>query len=70
MTETVLTNAQLVLPDRVVPGTVVLRGGAIAMGASVEITTVPGYLPMTQDANLVGLFRHNAGTLVGAEEVL
>ena len=46
-----------------------LRGGAIAMGARVEITTLPGYLPMTQDANLVALFRRNAGALVGDGEV-
>lgn len=46
-----------------------LRGGAIAMGASVEITTVPGYLPLEQDRNLLALFRRNAATLVGEEEV-
>jgi amidohydrolase len=46
-----------------------LRAGAIAMGASVEITTVPGYFPLNQDQNLVGLFRRNAGDLVGADEV-
>jgi amidohydrolase len=46
-----------------------LRAGALAMGASVEITTVPGYLPMEQDANLVSLFRRNAAELVGTEEI-
>ena len=46
-----------------------LRGGAIAMGASVEVSTVPGYLPLEQDQNLVELFRRNATTLVGADEV-
>jgi amidohydrolase len=46
-----------------------LRAGAIAMGATVEITTVPGYLPLEQDANLVELFRRNATPLVGAEEI-
>ncbi|MGD9889935.1 MAG: amidohydrolase [Dehalococcoidia bacterium] len=46
-----------------------LRGGAITMGATVEITTVPGYLPMEQDTNLVALFRQNAAALVGADEV-
>ncbi|GGC29029.1 phosphonate metabolism protein PhnM [Siccirubricoccus deserti] len=30
MTETILTNAQLVLPDAMLPGTLVLRGGVIA----------------------------------------
>jgi metal-dependent amidase/aminoacylase/carboxypeptidase family protein len=46
-----------------------LRAGALVMGASVEITTAPGYLPMEQDRNLVALFRTNAAALVGAEEV-
>jgi amidohydrolase len=46
-----------------------LRGGAIAMGATVEITTVPGYLPMEQDRNLVMLFRENAAALVGADQL-
>jgi amidohydrolase len=45
------------------------RGGAIAMGAKVEISTVPGYMPMTQDQNLVALFRANAERLVGAENI-
>lgn len=46
-----------------------LRAGALALGARVTITTLPGYLPMTQDANLVALFRRNAAALVGADEV-
>lgn len=46
-----------------------LRAGAIAMGARVRITTVPGYMPMTQDANLARLFRENAGRLVGTDQV-
>ncbi|MGH2598098.1 MAG: amidohydrolase [Dehalococcoidia bacterium] len=46
-----------------------LRAGAIALGATVEITTVPGYLPLEQDQNLVGLFRRNAAALVGEGEV-
>ncbi len=46
-----------------------LRGGAIAMGARVEITTVPGYMPMTQDPGMVALFRANAAALVGAENI-
>ncbi len=46
-----------------------LRGGAIALGATVEITTVPGYMPMTQDPNLVALFRANATALVGADQI-
>jgi metal-dependent amidase/aminoacylase/carboxypeptidase family protein len=39
------------------------------MGASVEITTVPGYLPMEQDQTLVSLFRRNAAQLVGEDEI-
>jgi amidohydrolase len=46
-----------------------LRGGAMMMGAAVEITTVPGYMPMLQDKNLVALFRRNAEALVGAEHI-
>lgn len=44
-----------------------LRGGAMMIGAGVEITTVPGYLPMEQDRNLVALFKANAAALVGAD---
>jgi amidohydrolase len=46
-----------------------LRGGAIAMGARVEITTVPGYMPMTQDPNLVALFKENAARLVEPDKI-
>lgn len=47
-----------------------LRAGALAMGARVEIVTLPGYLPMTQDANLTALFRANAARIVGPERVV
>lgn len=46
-----------------------LRAGAMAMGAQVEIVTLPGYLPMTQDAGLTEVFRRNAEQLVGKELV-
>jgi amidohydrolase len=46
-----------------------LRAGALAMGARVEITTVPGYLPMTMDPNLVKLSYDNCAALVGAENM-
>jgi len=46
-----------------------LRAGAIAMGAKVEITTIPGYMPLTHDDNLVALFSANAAQLVGEGEV-
>jgi amidohydrolase len=44
-----------------------LRAGALALGARVRITTVPGYMPMTQDANLSRLFKQNAVPLVGED---
>ncbi len=46
-----------------------LRAGALAIGARVEVTTLPGYLPMTHDPTLVRLFRANAERLVGPDEV-
>ena len=44
-----------------------LRAGALAIGARVEIETLPGYLPLVQDPGLHALFRRNAVTLVGEE---
>lgn len=46
-----------------------LRAGALALGATVRITTVPGYMPMTQDERLISLFSENAGSLVGPDQV-
>jgi metal-dependent amidase/aminoacylase/carboxypeptidase family protein len=46
-----------------------LKAGALALGGSVEITTLPGYLPLYHDPNLVGLFRANAIEVVGAANV-
>jgi amidohydrolase len=46
-----------------------LRAGALALGAQVEIETLPGYLPLRNDAAMVALFRDNARALLGAEEV-
>ena len=46
-----------------------LKAGALALGGSVEITTLPGYLPLFHDPNLVSLFRANAVDLVGAANV-
>ena len=42
-----------------------LRAGALALGATVDIVTVPGYLPMVNDEMLGSLFRRNAIRLVG-----
>jgi amidohydrolase len=46
-----------------------LKAGALAVGAAVEITTLPGYLPLNHDPNLVRLFRDNAIEIVGAGNV-
>jgi amidohydrolase len=46
-----------------------LKAGALALGGEVEITTLPGYLPLYHDSNLVTMFRANAVELVGADRV-
>ena len=46
-----------------------LRAGALAMGAKVEIVTIPGYLPMINDESMMGIFKQNAGQLVGESNV-
>ena len=43
-----------------------LRGAATAVGASVEITTVPGYLPQTNNQTMARLWGENAEGLFGA----
>jgi len=45
-----------------------LRAGALAMGAQVEITTLPGYMPLENNRALANVFRHNAESLFGAEQ--
>ncbi len=47
-----------------------LRAGALTMGGSVEIVTLPGYLPMKNDHEMMSIFKHNASELVGAEEII
>jgi amidohydrolase len=44
-----------------------LRAGALALGAQVEITTMPGYMPLTNHPDLGKIFRRNAEALVGPE---
>ncbi len=44
-----------------------LRAGALALGATVEIETLPGYMPMQCDATMAGYFRQNMAALVGEE---
>jgi amidohydrolase len=45
-----------------------LRAGALALGATVEIDTLPGYLPLDCDATMARYFRDNAIALVGEAE--
>jgi len=47
-----------------------LRAGALAMGASVHIVTMPGYLAMVNNPSMQELFRDNARQLVGANNVV
>ncbi len=47
-----------------------LKAGALALGATVEITSVPGYLPLANDRELAALFKRNAVALVGEEHVV
>jgi amidohydrolase len=44
-----------------------LRAGALALGARVEIETLPGYMPMTCDPTMAKMYRDNAAVLVGDE---
>ena len=41
------------------------KAGALAVGAKVRITNIPGYLPMKHDTHLQELFRRNACAVVG-----
>src|SRR5213593_3418028 len=45
-----------------------LRAGALALGAQVEIETLPGYLPLRTDATMARAFRRNVDALFGAGE--
>ena len=44
-----------------------LRAGVLAMGAKVNIVTIPGYLPIVNDETLMEVFRDNAVLLVGED---
>ena len=46
-----------------------LRAGAMAVGGSVTITTLPGYLPIQHEPGMLELFAANAGSLVGEGQV-
>lgn len=62
MTETILTNAQLVLPDRVQPGTLVLRDGRIAE-VQPGPSTAPGALDCGGDWLAPGLIELHTDNL-------
>ena len=47
-----------------------LRAGAMAVGGSVTITTLPGYLPIQSDEGMLELYGNNAATLVGKENIV
>ena len=47
-----------------------LRAGALAVGGSVTITTLPGYLPIRSDSKMLDLYRENAAALVGDENLV
>jgi metal-dependent amidase/aminoacylase/carboxypeptidase family protein len=44
-----------------------LRAGALALGAKVEIETLPGYMPMECDRTMAGWFKATMAKLVGEE---
>lgn len=46
-----------------------LKAGALATGAAVHIETFPGYFPMIHHPPLADLYRENAVTLVGNENI-
>jgi amidohydrolase len=45
------------------------RAGALALGAKVEIETLPGYLPLFNHMGMAEVFKANAQALLGAEHV-
>ena len=47
-----------------------LRAGAMAVGGSVEITTLPGYLPIQSDESMLDIYRANAAALVGEDNLV
>ncbi len=46
-----------------------LKGGAMSVGAKVEITEIPGYLPLIQNPMMSDLFAENAVQIIGEENV-
>ncbi len=46
-----------------------LRAGALAVGARVEIETLPGYMPLSNDATMVDMFEETSAELFGEGEL-
>src|SRR5262244_3364055 len=47
-----------------------LKAGALALGAQVEIETLPGYLPLFNHMGMAQQFKANAAELLGADQVM
>jgi len=47
-----------------------LKAGALALGAQVEIETLPGYLPLFNHMGMAQRFKANAAELLGADQVM
>jgi amidohydrolase len=45
-----------------------LRAGAMAVGAKVEIETLPGYMPLSNDTTMVDMFEQQSQELFGEDE--
>ena len=60
------TNDAILEADRKVGRA--LRAGAMALGAKVEIETLPGYMPLRNDKNMKAIFKANADDLFGADD--
>ena len=46
-----------------------LKAGALGIGARVEISNMPGYLPISNDEKLANLWMENAAALLGKENI-
>jgi amidohydrolase len=46
-----------------------LKAGALALGAQVHIVTIPGYMPMQNNALLMDIFKSNAAQMVGESDI-
>ena len=46
-----------------------LKAGALALGAQVEIETLPGYLPLFNHMGMAQQFKANATALLGSDQV-